>query len=310
MGEMTGRILVLGGSGFIGQHVLRHACKAGLQVTSVAMGIPKAPMPEVSYKRANVADISSLEDSLGRGQFEYVVNLSGYIDHTSFAQGGANLIDQHFSGLLNLVQLLDRSVLEGFVQVGSSDEYGASPAPQREDFREAPISPYSLGKTAATHFMQMMHHTENFPGVVLRIFLVYGPGQGMGRFLPQIISGCLKGETFPASEGDQLRDFCHVDDVANAILLAAKSTDVNGEVINIASGQPISIRTMIEKVRAIIGQGDPCFGQIPQRGGENMELYADISKAKRLLSWQPRIALKEGLGQTIASVRKTFGENL
>ena len=186
------------------------------------------------------------------------------------------------------------------MQIGSSDEYGNATAPQNEKLREDPISPYSLGKVASTHFLQMLHKTEAFPCVVLRLFLTYGPGQNEERFLPHIIMGCLNDRSFPTSPGDQLRDFCYVDDVVRAIFVVLENDSVNGEVFNIASGQPLSIRSLIECVRDLIGKGEPCFGEVPYRPAENMCLYADIQKAKELLQWEAAHKLEDGLNKTIA----------
>ena len=231
--------------------------------------------------------------------FDYVVNLGGYINHQLFKDGGSKLIDTHFTTIQNLVKVLPRNKLKRFVQIGSSDEYGNAQAPQNENLREQPISPYSLAKVASTHFLQMLHRTENFPAVILRLFLTYGPGQNSGRFLPQIIKGCVNNEIFPTSLGEQLRDFCYVDDTVRAILKALIVPEARGEVFNVSSGKAISIRTMIEKVCAITGSGNPCYGEVPYRSGENMALYANIYKAKSILLWEPEVSLKDGLTKTI-----------
>ena len=105
--------------------------------------------------------------------------------------------------------------------------------------------------------------------------------------------------TFPASAGEQLRDFCYVDDSVQAILQALTHPEFKGDVFNVASGIPVSIREMVEKVRDITGSGNPQFGEIPYRNGENMSLYANISKAKNILKWEPSTSLDLGLLQTI-----------
>ena len=166
------------------------------------------------------------------------MNLGGYINHTLFKGRRTTTIEEHFTAIQNFITVLSREKLRRFVQVGSSDEYGNAPAPQHEHLREAPISPYSLGKVATTHFMQMLHQTEAFPAVILRLFLTYGPGQNEERFLPQIIKGCLNDRSFPTSAGEQLRDFCYIEDVVYAIFLVLENDSVNGEIFNIASGQP------------------------------------------------------------------------
>jgi len=150
----------------------------------------------------------------------------------------------------------------------------------------------------------MLYSTEGVPTVILRLFLVYGPGQDFGRFIPQVIKGCLSSAIFSASQGDQLRDFCYVDDVINGILMALKNDKVNGKVINIASGKSIRIRQVVELIQKTIGQGQADFGKIPYRTGENMALYADISKATSVLEWEPTTSIEEGIKKTIHYYQK------
>lgn len=298
------RLLVVGGSGFIGHHVVRQGLARGWEVVSLGLN-PPAAARALAGARYVAADLTRAESlaSLGDGRFDYVINLGGYIDHALFGNGGRGLIRAHFDGLLSLLEYLDRSVIRRFVQIGSSDEYGDGPPPQQEDQRERPISPYSLAKVAATHFLQMQHRTEGFPAVTLRLFLTYGPGQDERRFLPQIIRGCLESREFPVSAGEQLRDFCYVDDTVDAIFRCFECEGANGRVFNIASGHPRTIREMIERTVALVGAGRPQFGRIPYRPGENMALYADINAAREVLGWTPRIPLDTGLTATIEWMR-------
>lgn len=294
------KLLVVGGSGFIGHHVVRRGLELGWEVVSLGLNAP-APGRVHSAARYVTADLiqpGSVE-ALGDKHFDYVVNLGGYIDHTLFGNGGARLIRAHFNGLLTLLEYLDRRFVQRFVQIGSSDEYGNGPAPQREHQREQAISPYSLGKVAATHFLQMLHRTEGFPAVTLRLFLTYGPGQDRQRFVPQVIGGCLEGREFPVSAGEQLRDFCYIDDTVTGIFRSLEVDAACGAVMNIASGEPKSIRAMIERIVALVGAGRPQFGRLPYRPGESMNLVADISEAKRILGWQPLVGMDDGLRRTI-----------
>ena len=292
-------MLVVGGSGFIGSHLCRVAQSRGYAITSLALSTPVSPVEGVSYLVGNLSDGKSIGQRLGGQSFEYLVNCGGYIAHRSYFSGGRNLIQAHFEGVQNLVGAVDRDCLRRFVQIGSSDEYGAAAAPQIEEVREAPISPYSLARVAVTHFLQMLWRTDRFPAVTLRLFLAYGPGQDDRRFVPQIIRGCLQDRRFPVSGGAQLRDFCYVDDVVEGILRALEAPAVCGRVVNLASGVPVSIRAAIEQIRSIVGRGQPDFGQIPYRAGENMALWADTKLARDLLGWAPMVPLEEGLARTI-----------
>jgi nucleoside-diphosphate-sugar epimerase len=297
-------LLVVGGTGFIGQHVVKRGICNGWRVTCVSMNAPGAAqrVPETKYMVADLTQTTSLRQ-LGDNRFDYVVNLGGYINHALFGSGGRGVIDAHFCGLLNLLEFLDRATIKRFVQIGSSDEYGRVPAPQQETMRECPISPYSLAKLAATQFLQMLHRTEGFPAVTLRLFLTYGPGQDASRFIPQIIKGCLLDLEFPTSRGEQLRDFCYVEDTVAAIFLALGSRRADGEVFNVGSGEPMSIRAVIDQVRALIGAGRPNWGQIDYREGENMELFADTKNIQTKLGWRVETGLTEGLKRTIDAMR-------
>ena len=296
------QLLVIGGTGFIGHHLLRLAVEKKWNATSLSLTLPKTArqVSGVHYLCGDILNLKQIERILRNKGFDYVVNLGGYVNHTLFREGGRQQVEEHFTAIQNLITVLSREKLRRFIQVGSSDEYGNAPAPQHEYLRENPISPYSLGKVATTHFMQMLHQTEAFPVVILRLFLTYGPGQNEERFLPQIIKGCLNDRRFPTSAGEQLRDFCYIEDVVRAIFLVLENDTVNGEVFNIASGQPVSIRSVIDSIQGLIGKGQPSYGEMPYRPGENMCLYADIKKAKKLLQWEATYNLEDGLKKTIA----------
>lgn len=297
-----GSLLVAGAGGFIGRSVASRAAALGLDVTALSLG--GASSPGMTTIAADVTRPDALRSALAGHRFDYVINLAGYIDHSGLFSGGRAVFEQHFSGLINLLECTRHEDLRGFVQVGSSDEYGDLSAPQSEDLREAPISPYSLAKMAATHLVEMLWRTERFPARAARLFLVYGPGQATDRFIPQLIRGALSGERFPVSAGEQLRDFCYVEDIADGLLALLHCDAANGQCLNLASGQPVSIRTVIDKVVQSVGGGNPEFGVIPYRAGENMALHADTGRARQLLGWSPTVALDDGLARTIRWYRE------
>lgn len=304
-------LLVVGGTGFIGRHFVNRAADLGYQITVLSLHQP-APINIIKHVDYIAADLSSSQQvyqQLEGKHFNYVVNFGGYINHAQYLSGGQQVIDTHFNGVQNLIQHLDWHSLKAFVQIGSSDEYGNQRSPQKESLKEIPISPYSFAKTAVSQMLQMLHRTEKFPAIILRLFLVYGPMQNKQRFLPQIITGCLDNKSFPTSQGDQLRDFCFIDDIVDGIFKAIASPSAYGEVINLASGKPIKIRSILDKVKDIIGLGDPQYGQFPYRKDENMSLYADITKAKQLLSWNPTTTLEDGLIQTIDYYRNNLSSS-
>ena len=124
-----------------------------------------------------------------------------------------------------------------------------------------------------------------------------------------MIDKCLKNQSFKLSKGEQLRDFCHISDIASGILSILENKKTFGEVINLGSGQPISIKEIVQMISRQIGKGNPEFGKIPYRKGENMCLYADISKAKQLMNWKPLVSLEEGLKKLYFILRMRLTNN-
>ena len=161
------RILVIGGTGFIGRHLARKCLEYTPYVTCLGFTgntDKTALVDNIEFIKCDVTERKQLLSALDNKTFDYVFNLGGYIDHTPYLKGGRKLIESHFIGLMNLIDCLDKERLKGFVQIGSSDEYGNAPSPQRETMWEMPISPYSFAKAAASHFIQMLSSSEGFPG--------------------------------------------------------------------------------------------------------------------------------------------------
>ena len=149
----TPHLLVIGGPGFIGHHLLKSVQQKGWQMKSVSLNPPTEErfVDCVRYLRFDMTDQTLVKKNLS-DDFDYVVNLGGYINHQLFLNGGRSLIETHFTALQNLLEVIPRGKLKRFVQIGSSDEYGNAPAPQHETLREQPISPYSLAKSSEHPF--------------------------------------------------------------------------------------------------------------------------------------------------------------
>jgi len=297
-------VLVVGGTGFLGRHLVTRCRQLGADVT--VLGRKTDAGDRTAGTQVRQCDLRAGDSVAGaiRGEsFDYVFNLGGYIDHTPYFAGGRQVIEQHLVGLMNLIDALDREKLQGFVQVGSSDEYGDQPAPQAGSSDSAPISPYAFAKRCGTDLIRSLARHEGFPGVAVRLFLVYGPGQDTERLLPQVIRACLRDEVLQVSPGEQQRDFCFVEDVVEGLIVAGVSPAARGSSVNIASGEPVRIRDVVERVARLTGGGQPDFGARPYRRDESMALFADISSTIDLLGWRPTTPLDVGLATTIAAYR-------
>ena len=299
------RLLVLGGTGFIGKHIINKAVSKRWAVTSASLSLPskKRRIKKVKYCKVDLKDFAIVKEKLNK-QFNYVINLAGYINHSSSKNDYNKIMKEHFISVKNITRILPRKNLKKFIQIGSSTEYGLAKAPQSEKTKLSPNTTYSLAKTKTTNYLKKIYKKENYPFAIARLFLTYGPDQKKDRFLPQIIDACLKNKKFPTTSGEQIRDFCYIDDTVSAIFLILTKKKTVGEAFNVASGIPIKIKTVINMVNKIIGQGTPEFNKRKLRYGENEALYADISKMKKMLNWVPKTPLLKGLKKTIETFKK------
>ncbi|ABX09225.1 NAD-dependent epimerase/dehydratase family protein [Prochlorococcus marinus] len=293
--------LVSGGSGFIGSHVIDSLLEDDYNVISISKNQPIGTKynPKATYI---VHDITRPipKNILERiSNVEYIVNCSGYIDHRSFESGGQSVFDNNMKSLINLVEIAKAIPLRTMIHLGSSDEYGDIGSPIDEKAREKPISPYSLSKVMCSHYLQHLFRSKSFPVIILRPFLIYGEKQKTDRFLPFIIKECINKKEFKVTEGYQLRDYCYVKDFTSAIRNCIENKSAYGEIINIGSGKPISIREVTNKVVNIIGYGKPLYGEVAYRDSESMALYPNLEKAKSILNWSANYEMEDSLYSVI-----------
>ena len=240
-------ILIVGGTGFIGYHLAKKSLKRGWKVTSISSKPPKKIryLSKVKYIICDITKKKSLKRNIQKS-FKYVVNLGGYVDHSNKKK----TFDSHYTGCKNLTEVFSKNPPISFVQMGSSVEYGNLKSPQKESAKcnlKSVKSIYGKAKFLSSIYLIDLFKRKKFPSTVLRLYLAYGPRQDANRFLPIIIRGCIKNKKFPCSQGTQSRDFIHVDDVVDAIIKSLTNKNARGQIINIGSGKPRKIKSLIEK---------------------------------------------------------------
>tara|TARA_B100000029_G_scaffold94792_1_gene85000 strand:+ start:1123 stop:2031 length:909 start_codon:yes stop_codon:yes gene_type:complete len=297
------KILVVGGTGFIGYHLAKKSLKKGWDVTSFSSNLPKRKryLSRVKYIRCDITKKKFLKKKTNQ-HFDYVVNLGGYVDHSNKKK----TYKSHYIGCKNLAEIFLRKKIISFVQIGSSLEYGNSKSPQNENIKcnlKSIKSVYGKAKLLSSIYLINLFNKKNFPTTILRLYQVYGPKQDINRFLPITIKGCIKNKKFPCSHGNQLRDFTYVDDVADAIIKTLTNKNSRGQIINIGTGKPKKIKNVIEKIKIISKGGLPQYGQFKQRKFEVPILYPNIKKAKKQINWTPKVNFEKGLKKTINSYK-------
>ena len=296
---MKKKILIVGGTGFIGKELIKKCLKLKWKVTSISTKIVKSKnkMLGVKYLKCDISKKKNLDLKI-KEDFNYVVNLAGYVNH----RHKIKTYNSHYIGCKNLSNFFQNKKISSFIQMGSSLEYGKLKSPHHEQMKvnqKSLKSIYAQSKLLATNYLLKLHVKKNFPCTILRLYLAYGPTQDYNRFIPIIIKSCLKNEKFPCSNGIQTRDFLYISDLIELIIKSIKNKKSKGQIINAGSGNKFKLKKVIKKIIKISHGGVPLYGKIKLRKDEAINYYPSILKAKKLLNWQPKVNFEEGLKKTV-----------
>ena len=293
---MKEKILIAGGTGFIGFHLTKKL-KKNYDITILSSQKVKAErkVEKVKYVICDVTFKKKLQKILKKKIFDHVINLSGYVNHSNKKKTFLS----HYDGCKNLANIFLKKPLKSFIQFGSGLEYGRKKAPHKASLNASPNSNYARAKYFSSKYLMSLHKNKNFPAVILRLYQAYGPNQTKNRLIPIIITKSLKNKKFNCTDGRQKRDFLYIDDLVRMTLKVIKSKKVKGKIINVGSGNRVSIKEIIEKIVHISRGGKPLYGKIKMRKEENINMFPDISITKKLLRWKANINLDTGLKKTI-----------
>ena len=298
------KILIIGGTGFIGYHLSKRCLKLNWAITSISLNRPKKirKLKNIKYLRCNISKKKKLDNLLKNKKFDYVVNLGGYVDHLNKKK----VFESHYIGVKNLFSTLRDKNIFSFIQIGSSNEYGNNRSPHNENMYCKPKMIYGKYKNLATNFLLNCYKKYHFPVTVIRFYQLYGPGQDLNRFIPQLIFSCLNKEKFYTSTGEQSRDFLYIDDAVDAIIKSIKNKNSKGKIINKGSGKPIKLKKIMKIVEKKIKNFNPVYNKLRLRRDEPKIVYPNKNLAKKILIWSDRISFNKGIKKTINYYKKSF----
>jgi len=301
-------VLVTGASGFIGGHLCRMLYELGAQIFGLVRcpGLRKQHLYEQHV--VDIVDRQQVRSLVYDLRPDLVVHLAANKNRACELAGYRDSYKVNVLGSLNLIEAcLELPSLTRFVFLGTCEEYGLQPVPFDETLREIPVSPYAVTKLAVTQLLQAIAQSHDFPAVILRLSVVYGPGQGKDMFLPGLVQALLAKSRFKMTRGEQTRDFVFIEDVTDAILRALTVPDLQGQVINISSAQPIRIEDIAIKAAQLIDHDAESLLDIGGReyaAGETMNYWASNQRAWELIKWRPATSLEDGLRRTVTYYRR------
>ena len=306
---LTGIAVVTGGAGFIGSHIADALTRNGLRVrviddlsTGHRENLEEIT-GDVDFTEGSVADEQLLKKVLDGAELVFheaaIPSVPRSVQHPR--QSHVASVDGTFTLLLAARDQKVRRV----VYAASSSAYGDQPTlPKQEAMLPDPLSPYAVAKLVGEYYCQVFARVYGLETISLRYFNVFGPRQDPGSQYSGVVSrfiSVLLNNQQPViyGDGEQSRDFTYIDNVIDANLRAASVTSGFGSVVNVATGQRITLNQLLEELKAIVGKPEVKADYHEPRVGDVRHSLADISRARELLGYQPLVSLREGLQQTI-----------
>ena len=249
---------------------------------------------KLTFTSMDLEDTNSLRQLFTDQSPDAVINLAARAGVRQSIENPAAYFQTNLVGTLNLLELCREMGVTKFIQASTSSAYGRADMPWSEDMQVSrPISPYAASKVAAESLCYTYHHLFELDVTVFRFFTVYGPAGRPDLSIFRFIKWIAEGEpVIVYGDGNQTRDFTHVDDVARGVVGAL--TPMGYEIINLGSDRPVSINQVISiiestlDVKAVVDHQPALSIDVPGS-------WADVRKAKRLLDWEPEITLESGL---------------
>jgi len=289
--KATKTILVIGGTGFIGHHLLKKTTDLGWSSFCISRKkvVKNRFIKKVKYIKLDINKKKNFKEIFRRA-YDYVIDLSN-----------TSLSSKTYS-IKNLIRIINEKKIKKFIHVGSSAEYGnLGNLPLSEKLNCKPVSRYGKKKLDITKNLLRIYKKNPFPIIVLRLFQVYGPNDDKNKIIPFILDNCLRNRKFKLTKGYQTRDFCHINDVVQAILLFLKSRKKTlfGNIFNVGTGKSITIKKLVRMIKKNIEYGQPIFGAKKISKNEIIFSKSSTIKTKQYINWNSKISLEKGLKELI-----------
>jgi len=294
------RVLVTGGTGFVGASLVRRLLRDGHDVHLLVRGEAQAwrlagIRRDVRLHRGALEDRAAVDRAVRRARPEWIFHLAAHGAY-SWETDVDRIVATNVVGTTNLVRAGVRAGFDALVHAGSSSEYGFKRVAPHERTWVEPNSHYAVTKVAATHLCRLTAQKEGVRIATLRLYSVYGPWEDPGRLVPTLVAYGRAGRLPPLVDPRIARDYVYVDDACDAFVRAATRRHPEpGPVWNVGTGTQTTIRQVVAVARRVLGiAAKPAWGTMPNRQWDTASWVADVRAARRDLGWRPRYDVEAG----------------
>lgn len=317
---MATKVLVTGAGGFIGSHLAEHLATEGYDVRALVhynsanhwfhlQRLPEAALRSIEVMPGDVADAALVERAVAGCQI--VFHLAALIGIPYSYHAPNSYVATNVTGTLNVLQACLRHGAR-LVHTSTSEVYGtAQYVPMDEEHPLVAQSPYAATKIAGDKLVESFCRSFELSGCVVRPFNTFGPRQSARAVIPTIIVQALSGEAVRLGSLEPVRDLTYVADTVAGFVAAGRSDVPRGEVINLGTGEGWSIAQVVQEVGRLLGRDLKAVeepARVRPSESEVLKLVSNNSKAGRLLSWRPKVSLRDGLAATIQYLSEHVSE--
>ncbi len=305
MNKMPENILITGGAGFIGSHLADRLLEKYHHVKIIdnfsPYYSPQLKHQNINHNKGNPSFEIIEGDIKDKDAIKTALKDTEIIYHLASQPGIKTSVDNpqktndiNVNGTLNILNQMRNTGIKKIIFQSSSSVYGkVKSLPFSENEQKKPVSPYGVSKLACEHYVRVFSELYGFKMTIIRPFTVYGPRMRPDLAIAIFTKNALKNEPITIfGDGNQTRDFTHVNNVVDANIRAMTKGDA--ETFDIGTGRAYSVNDLIEKIIKITGSASKII-HTDKRQGDTQNTLADTSKAKKILGWEPKISLDEGL---------------
>ncbi len=299
------KILITGGSGFIGANLVRKLVKIGYKPIVLIrkesnLWRLKNILTKITILPTDLLNYKKLEKEINKIKPHIIYHLAVYGAYQGIQKESIRSFETNVMGTVNLLDICCKLGFEYFINTGSSSEYGIKDKSINENDSLAPTNFYGVTKATATLASNVFSLQYKLPIVTLRPFNPYGYYEEKIRLIPSLILAALLNQIVKISNPDYVRDFVFIDDLLDSYLYFLEGKKYYGDIINIGSGQQTSIGETVRITENILKHKlNIAWAAHLSNQLEPKIWQADTTKAKKLLNWKPKITLTEGLSKTI-----------